>query len=134
MSQIKTKLIKGMTALVMSLCLFACNKADYEYEYQFPDKGGTIEYEDISLDPTTLSLVSGKETKFFSQNYYHGEPDSENYSARLDWILVLYFPNRQFLAVVTADNLTDDDRTAYINGKMLSGEPFVMKVKQNKHR
>jgi len=131
-NQIKTKLIKGMTAFVMSLCLFACSKADYEY--QFPDKGGTIEYENISLDPTTLSLVSEKETKFFSLNYYTGESDGESYIARLDWILVLYFPNRQFLAVVTAYNLTDDDRTAYIKGKTLSGEPFVMKVKQNKHR
>lgn len=134
MNQIKTILKTGITAFLMSLCLFACSKADYEYEYQFPDKGGTIEYEDISLDPTTLSLVSGKETEFFSQYYYTGESEGESYIARLDWILVLYFPNRQFLAVVTADNLTDDDRTAYINGKMLSGEPFVMKVKQNKHR
>lgn len=132
MNQMKTRLKTGITAFLMSLCLFACSKADYEY--QFPDKGGTIEYENISLDPTTLSLVSGKETKFFSLNYYTGEPDSESYSARLDWILVIYFPNRQFLAVVTADNLTDDDRTAYIKGKTLSGEPFVMKVKQNKHR
>ena len=132
MNQMKTRLKTGITAFLMSLCLFACSKADYEY--QFPDKGGTIEYEDISLDPTTLSLVSGKDTKFFSLNYYTGEPDNESYSARLDWILVLYFPNRQFLAVVTAYNLTDDDRTAYIKGKTLSGEPFVMKVKQNKHR
>ncbi len=118
--------------LAFSLLLLSCGKEDMEKTLQFPEEGGAVMYNDMTIDGSTMVMDSGDAALYLRYDFIN---DEEGYNA--DWIIdggwvrVYYSISRSCLYVIADKNETGSKRTSVLTAteprRQLSSESYTPK-------